>query len=659
MIIADKNAPIEKSGMGKESLFNIKEENVAHIFSILRNQLYSDKLLAIVREYITNAIDAHVEANVEKPISITMPTLFSKELVIRDYGKGLSPEDIVEIFASYGASTKRQSNSYTGMLGIGSKSAFAYTDSFTIISRHEGIETTYQAYIDETNVGTIATVHSKTTDETGLSIHIHIAKDDFSRLQDKMVEFFSFIDYRPEFVNYNVAIPKHKITTSGTYWKFVETKRRHWHYEPKIYFVMGNVTYISDIKEIKSQINIDLSLLQNLARLDLVVDVPIGSIKPSASRESLEFNELTKQFIFKALYNIRIELIEKLRDDFGNCSNKWERHCIAFHFDELFHSIMPSDISRYIYAVHKDTFGITDIKMVTSDLLYPFPKDKVYLTRNTVFVMYDESKKITYANKRVSDYAERMASPEQVKYAILKFKNKKDIENFKKHSSFIGATFIDLESLPKPATVQTVYKSQEAEVYEFVRISQHNVTSWVPAKTPPPSDAVYLEISSFKPKHYEENRYINNVLDDLDRLRIPFPKIYGVKTADLKKTVQPTWIEFKDYIINQIIEWKKKNPDDVRDYEYFMEVTNFQKDLITYHPTLSYLDSHMDNFNKKQTLFDIFQANVEKIFKLDVFKSNPPKELGQIYDKYPYLNAFRDQMNLTEFQRLLKYLDMS
>jgi len=63
------------------------------------------------------------------------------------------------------------------------------------------------------------------------------------------------------------------------------------------------------------------------------------------------------------------------------------------------------------------------------------------------------------------------------------------------------------------------------EVYEFVRISQHNVTSWVPAKTPPPSDAVYLEISSFKPKHYEENRYINNVLDDLDRLRIPFPKI--------------------------------------------------------------------------------------------------------------------------------------
>ena len=90
-----------------------------------------------------------------------------------------------------------------------------------------------------------------------------------------------------------------------------------------------------------------------------------------------------------------------------------------------------------------------------------------------------------------------------------------------------------------------------------------------------------------------------------------------------------------------------------------MEVTNFQKDLIIYHPTLSYLHSHMDNFNKKQSLYDIFQANVKKIFKLDVFKSNPPKELGQIYDKYPFLNAFRQRMDTIEFNRLLKYLDMS
>ena len=77
MIIAEKNPPVIKSGIGTESHFNIKDENVAHIFSILRNQLYSDKIGAIIREYITNAIDAHVEANVDRPITVTLPSIFS------------------------------------------------------------------------------------------------------------------------------------------------------------------------------------------------------------------------------------------------------------------------------------------------------------------------------------------------------------------------------------------------------------------------------------------------------------------------------------------------------------------------------------------------------------------------------------------------------
>ena len=182
MIIAEKNPPVIKSGIGTESHFNIKDENVAHIFSILRNQLYSDKIGAIIREYITNAIDAHVEANVDRPISVTLPSIFSHEFVVRDYGKGLSPEDMVKIFASYGASTKRESNSFTGMLGIGSKSAFSYTNSFTIISRYEGTETIYTAYIDESNIGTIATIYSKPTNESGLSIHISTQNNDFEQI---------------------------------------------------------------------------------------------------------------------------------------------------------------------------------------------------------------------------------------------------------------------------------------------------------------------------------------------------------------------------------------------------------------------------------------------------------------------------------------------
>ena len=65
MILNDKTV-VYSEGVLNESSFNIKEENVAHIFSILRSQLYSDKIGAIIREYITNAIDAHTEANVSQ-----------------------------------------------------------------------------------------------------------------------------------------------------------------------------------------------------------------------------------------------------------------------------------------------------------------------------------------------------------------------------------------------------------------------------------------------------------------------------------------------------------------------------------------------------------------------------------------------------------------
>ena len=62
---------VESSGVQSEAFFNIKDSNVAHIFGILRNKLYSDKPLAIIREYCTNAFDAHIEAGIpERPIEV-------------------------------------------------------------------------------------------------------------------------------------------------------------------------------------------------------------------------------------------------------------------------------------------------------------------------------------------------------------------------------------------------------------------------------------------------------------------------------------------------------------------------------------------------------------------------------------------------------------
>ena len=60
----------------------------------------------------------------------------------------------------YGESTKRGTNEQIGQLGLGSKSAFAYGDNFIINSYVKGTKTTYNAFIDPSDVGQISKIHT-------------------------------------------------------------------------------------------------------------------------------------------------------------------------------------------------------------------------------------------------------------------------------------------------------------------------------------------------------------------------------------------------------------------------------------------------------------------------------------------------------------------
>ena len=112
--------------------FGISEADTASIMGILRDGLYTDRILAVLREYSANAWDAHrMIGKGDLPLQITIPTHNNPVLRIRDFGPGLSHDDIFKIYSQYGASTKRNTNDAVGMLGIGSKSGFAYSDTFT------------------------------------------------------------------------------------------------------------------------------------------------------------------------------------------------------------------------------------------------------------------------------------------------------------------------------------------------------------------------------------------------------------------------------------------------------------------------------------------------------------------------------------------------
>ena len=120
MIPNTKHRALASSGVAATGEFGISRGDESHIMTILRDTLYSDKILAVLREYSSNAWDAHRAVGKNTlPIKITLPTEMTPTLSIRDWGPGLSANEVFNIYTQYGASTKRDSDKEVGMLGIG------------------------------------------------------------------------------------------------------------------------------------------------------------------------------------------------------------------------------------------------------------------------------------------------------------------------------------------------------------------------------------------------------------------------------------------------------------------------------------------------------------------------------------------------------------
>jgi len=103
---------------------------------------YAAPMDAVIRELYVNASDSHRAAGQTRPVEITMPTEETPFLVVRDFGLGMSPTDMVGVFTRPAASTKRGENTSAGGLGIGAKSPFTVADRFVVRGVKDGVAAT-------------------------------------------------------------------------------------------------------------------------------------------------------------------------------------------------------------------------------------------------------------------------------------------------------------------------------------------------------------------------------------------------------------------------------------------------------------------------------------------------------------------------------------
>ena len=183
MIVDNKALPIESNVEPSKSL-NFGISDVRLVVDIL-SKLYAYPIRTLVQEYICNGRDAMREHGTwgKVPMLIGVPNKFEPTFKVRDYGCGITPDRMENIFVNYGSSTKRNTNAQTGGFGIGAKSAFSYTDSFTITSFVDGTKYLYIAHLGD-NGGVNLINKESTTEANGVEISIGVKTSDISAFYD-------------------------------------------------------------------------------------------------------------------------------------------------------------------------------------------------------------------------------------------------------------------------------------------------------------------------------------------------------------------------------------------------------------------------------------------------------------------------------------------
>lgn len=309
---------------------SISVDGMEHIMTLLTN-LYKDPELAVIREYYTNAVDAHVEAGVKKAVEITLPTWDDPIYKVQDFGIGMSKEDIVNIYAQYGASTKRNTNDQVGAFGLGCKSALTITQQFTLVSVKNGMKTTALIAKSESGVNTVNIISNvETPDGNGTTIKIPVSSY-LAGFNNKAKKFFAF---SPEdTVRVDGYIPDYALKDAQKLENPAKPEMLIY-LKPKAdgesFVIMGNVPYALSQAEIELSLSrLGAKASRGFVRMPKYFPVPIGSVDLTPSREGLRFTDKTNAVIDEYIgfiVNDLREIAAKELDSASTLEDFWTLH---------------------------------------------------------------------------------------------------------------------------------------------------------------------------------------------------------------------------------------------------------------------------------------------------------------------------------------------
>jgi len=265
------------------------------LMQMLSKNLYADAIGSTVRECASNALDSHRRAGKgNHPIIVSFKSVNNNyEFSVEDFGIGLDADDVENIISKYGKSTKRDSTTELGMMGLGFKAPLAYASSFYFIARKDGRERKYMMYEGE-EVNSIDLLSDSATSEgNGVKIIIPVKWVDAYEFKKKIKEQLAY------FENVYFDVPDMN-NTFNIY--------RSEHYQisdvcpdSNMHVCLDNVYYPLDFDKL------GISRIYH-CRIGLRFSLTDG-LFPTPNRESLRYTQEAKQLIKKKITTLANEFM--------------------------------------------------------------------------------------------------------------------------------------------------------------------------------------------------------------------------------------------------------------------------------------------------------------------------------------------------------------
>lgn len=622
-ILEQRHDNVEVHGGIAESGFSIMAS--AEAFEILSDRIYPNKIKAVIRELSTNAVDATIDARkvsklhfhfqnsnndfqaladeirdnatyVEKEFEtwrnyvdynmsmweervpqVHLPNRLEPWFSVRDYGTGLSHEFITKLYTSYFWSDKKTSNDYTGCLGLGSKSPFAYTDHFTVTSFWNGEKRTYNAHLkngfpaisiftdDEGNE-----IVTETDEPNGLEVKFGVKTTDFDTFYREVRNLYIHFKMPLQIVG-NASVREYldkisKAKEEGKYYVVEGKKDVRWGIinqgnvvESGSHAIMGNISYPINVNTFSGK-GID-----NVLRSNIDIHFPVGSLQITPSREQLSYKESTVKAIVDAAEAIAQEIAEVASNLLKDSKSLWEARCNAgrlINSGELGNLANILNVANFTWNGQKlGAINYTDVSSIKGIEVYYFEKNKK--KRKASHIPFDKNIQLYEIDMPRGSFSrcELQAGKADKKIFAVEFSTKQAELDFLAHLGMPSDTVLPgTSSLDKPQIADRIKYSNAGEIFQYKDgwgERQYRYWENVTETLDMTEGGVYVEMfrnTIYKNGSAYHPRTLNQTFKWLEKLGIERFNVYGVRRSLIKEfNESDDWVSFDDYVKKIVI----------------------------------------------------------------------------------------------------------